>query len=141
MARRGFYQHPVPSRIRRAVSDAVLHDVNVDARTQRLVAGFFGRTLHDLLNLEVGPIRVLLMEKRGCDPDLISYLDLCAQCSCHISSLDDSKLQCANDQLFLPAIMRLRRAVALRPAEAVAQRESQCHDRNLLPSSAVAIRL
>jgi hypothetical protein len=53
---------------------------------------------------------VLLMEKRGCDPDLISYLDLCAQCSCQISSLDDSKLQCANYQLFLPAIMRLRRS-------------------------------
>jgi hypothetical protein len=58
-------------RVRGAIGNAVLHDMNVNTRTQRLIEDFSASPLHYLLNREIAGLRVFPMQESGNDPDFI----------------------------------------------------------------------
>jgi hypothetical protein len=61
----------------------MLNNVDVEAGTKRLPAGFLSRAILDLLDLEVRSLRMFAMQQRSRDPNFIRDLDLSFRRSCH----------------------------------------------------------
>jgi hypothetical protein len=67
-------QHAIAARTGRTIGDAVLDDVNIDARTERFLAGLFGRALYDFFYGEIEFVRMFAMQERSRKPYLVCDL-------------------------------------------------------------------
>src|SRR5580698_570761 len=61
----GLEEHPGTARIRRAIGHAVLNDVNVDPRAQRLMQSLLSRAVHNFFNRKILQSRMLAVKQGG----------------------------------------------------------------------------
>jgi hypothetical protein len=69
-------EYPVAARIRRAVGDTVLNDVNIDSGTQRFEQAFLSRVFYNFFYGKVDCRGIFAVEQSGSNPNFIGNFDL-----------------------------------------------------------------
>src|SRR5712692_7596591 len=72
----GLEKHAVTARIRRAIGDAMLHYVNINTGSKRLVEALAAGARDDFFDGEVGSLGVFAVKERSGNPNFIGHFDL-----------------------------------------------------------------